>query len=554
MNEHANSAILHGPDLEGTGKYQSVLEVFHSSTERFADKTAFSCMGQSLSYRELDRLSGDFAAWLQHETELQPGDRVAIQLPNTLQFPVAVFGAVRAGMVVVNTNPLYTEREMAHQFKDSGARAILILANMADKLERILDRTDIEHVVVTELGDLHGFPKRHLINAVVKYVKKMVPSFQLPQAVTLRQALKRGSGLSHQDVTPGPEDIAALQYTGGTTGPAKGTMLTHGNLVANMLQARQAIGPGLGEGCEVVVAPLPVYHIYTFTVNCLFMLESGNHSVLITNPRDLDAFVKELKSLDFTGFIGLNTLFNALCNRDDFQALDFSSLRLTISGGMALTRAAAQRWEEVTGCAITEGYGLTETSPIVSFNPVDGIRLGTIGKPVGGTSVKVVDLDGHDLPMGEAGELCVRGPQVMKGYWQCEAETAKVLDAEGWFHTGDIAELQDDGYIRIVDRKKDMILVSGFNVYPNEIEDVVAGHPGVVEVAAVGVPDEESGEAVKLFVVAGDADLDAETLRQWCKKELAAYKVPRQVEFRDELPKTNVGKVLRRELRDQDSA
>ncbi|SHL06823.1 AMP-binding protein [Halomonas caseinilytica] len=553
MNEHANPAILNGPDMEGTGDYASVLDVFHASVERFADNIAFSCMGQTLSYAELDRLSGDFAAWLQHETSLEPGDRIAIQLPNTLQFPVAVFGALRAGMVVVNTNPLYTEREMAHQFKDSGARAIVILANMADKLERVLEQTDIEHLVVTELGDLHGFPKRQLINAVVKYVKKMVPAYGLPQAVPLRRALRLGAGLEHREASRGADDIAALQYTGGTTGLAKGTMLTHGNLVANMLQARQAIGKGLHEGGETIIAPLPVYHIYTFTVNCLFMLETGNHSVLITNPRDLDAFVKELKSLDFSGFIGLNTLFNALCNREDFRALDFSSLRLTISGGMALTKAAAKRWEEVTGCAVAEGYGLTETSPIVSFNPIDAIQLGTIGKPVAGTSVKVVDLEGNDLPWGEAGELCVRGPQVMKGYWNRDDETAKAIDADGWFHTGDIALLQDDGYIRIVDRKKDMILVSGFNVYPNEIEDVVAMHPGVVESAAVGVPDEDSGEAIKLFVVAKDPQLDAETLRRWCKQELAAYKVPRQVVFRDELPKTNVGKVLRRELRDEES-
>ncbi|MFM9269251.1 AMP-binding protein [Halomonas elongata] len=552
MNEHANLAILNGPELEGTGDYTSVLDVFHASVERFADNIAFSCMGQTLSYAELDRLSGDFAAWLQHETSLEPGDRIAIQLPNTLQFPVAVFGALRAGLVVVNTNPLYTEREMAHQFKDSGARGIVILANMADKLERVLERTDIEHLVVTELGDLHGFPKRQLINTVVKYVKKMVPAYGLPQAVPLRRALRLGSGLEHREASRGADDIAALQYTGGTTGLAKGTMLTHGNLVANMLQARQAIGKGLREGGETIIAPLPVYHIYTFTVNCLFMLETGNHSVLITNPRDLDAFVKELKSIDFSGFVGLNTLFNALCNREDFRALDFSSLKLTISGGMALTKAAAQRWEEVTGCAVAEGYGLTETSPIVSFNPIDAIQLGTIGKPVAGTEVKVVDHEGNDLPFGEAGELCVRGPQVMKGYWNRDDETAKAIDADGWFHTGDIAKLQDDGYIRIVDRKKDMILVSGFNVYPNEVEDVVAMHPGVVESAAVGVPDEESGEAIKLFVVAKDPELDAETLRRWCKQELAAYKVPRQVVFRDELPKTNVGKVLRRQLRDED--
>ncbi|HSP58438.1 MAG TPA: AMP-binding protein, partial [Halomonas sp.] len=532
----------------------SVMDVFHASVERFGNKPAFSCMDRTISYAELDRLSANFASWLQHETTLQPGDRIAIQLPNVLQFPVAVFGALRAGLVVVNTNPLYTEREMAHQFKDSGARAIIILANMADKLERIVERTEIDHIVITELGDLHPFVKRHLINAVVKYVKKLVPVYSLPDATPVRATLKRGAASEHREVHWRAEQVAALQYTGGTTGLAKGTMLTHRNLVANMLQARQAIGPALTDGAETIIAPLPVYHIYTFTVNCLFMMETGNHSVLITNPRDLEGFVKQLAKLRFTGFIGLNTLFNALCHREDFRRLDFSSLHLTISGGMALTKAVAQRWEDVTGCAIAEGYGLTETSPIVSFNPVEAIQLGTIGKPVAGTSVKAVDAEGQDVPLGEPGELCVKGPQVMKGYWNRDEDTAQAIDADGWFHTGDIAVLQGDGYIRIVDRKKDMILVSGFNVYPNEIEDVVAAHPGIIESAAVGVPDEINGESIKLFVVARDETLDAEAVRAWCKKELAGYKVPRLIEFRSELPKTNVGKVLRRQLRDESLA
>ena len=553
MSEHASTPILRGPALEGLEQYDSVTDVFHSAVKRFAQKPAFTCMGKTLSFADLDRLSADFAAWLQHETDLEPGDRIAIQLPNVLQFPVAVFGALRAGLVVVNTNPLYTEREMAHQFKDSNAKAILILANMADKLEKVLDKTDIKHVLVTQLGDLHDVPKRWLINAVVKHVKKMVPAYSLPSAVGFRDALKKGASLTHRPVDRTQEDLAALQYTGGTTGMPKGAMLTHRNLVANMLQARSAIGEHLTDGEELVIAPLPVYHIYTFTVNCLFLMETGNHSLLITNPRDLPAFVKELKGLPFTGFIGLNTLFNALCNRDDFRQLDFSKLKLTISGGMALTKAAAQRWEETTGCPIAEGYGLTETSPIVSFNPSDAIQLGTIGKPVAGTAVKVVDSEGNDVPFGEPGELCVQGPQVMKGYWQREDETRNSIDEQGWFHTGDIAILQDDGYIKIVDRKKDMILVSGFNVYPNEVEDVVAAHPDVLEVAAVGVADENAGEAIKLFVVSKNSQLDAETLRAWCKKELTAYKVPKYVEFRDELPKTNVGKVLRRQLRDQEA-
>lgn len=553
MSEYANAPILRGPALEGLDQYDSVTDVFHTAVKRFKDKPAFTCMGKTLTFADLDRLSADFAAWLQHETDLEPGDRIAIQLPNVLQFPVAVFGALRAGLVVVNTNPLYTEREMAHQFKDSNAKAIVILANMADKLEKVLDKTDIKHVLVTQLADLHDVPKRWLINAVVKHVKKMVPAYSLPSAIGFRDALKKGASLSHTDVSRTQGDLAALQYTGGTTGMPKGAMLTHCNLIANMLQARAAIGEHLTDGEELVVAPLPVYHIYTFTVNCLFLMETGNHSLLITNPRDLPSFVKELKGLPFTGFIGLNTLFNALCNRDDFKQLDFSKLKLTISGGMALTKAAAQRWEETTGCPIAEGYGLTETSPIVSFNPTNAIQLGSIGKPVAGTSVKAVDADGNDVALGEPGELCVQGPQVMKGYWQREEETRNSIDEDGWFHTGDIAVLQEDGYIRIVDRKKDMILVSGFNVYPNEIEDVVAAHPDVLETAAVGVPDENAGEAIKLFVVSKNSQLDAETLRSWCKKELTGYKVPKYVEFRDELPKTNVGKVLRRQLRDEDT-
>ncbi len=549
MSQHATVPILSGPALEGLDDYASVMDVFHASVRRFADKPAFSCMGRTLSYAELDRLSSDFAAWLQHETDLEPGDRIAIQLPNLLQFPIAVFGALRAGLVIVNTNPLYTEREMQHQFTDSGAKAIVILANMADKLERVIARTEIRHVLVTQIGDIHGFPKRLLINAAVKYIKKMVPRYSLPEAADFRQALAKGHGLGHREIVRQQDDVAALQYTGGTTGLAKGTMLTHSNLVANMLQSRAVISDVLGEGCETVIAPLPVYHIYTFTVNCLFMMETGNHTILIPNPRDIDAFIKLLKTTKYTGFVGLNTLFNALCNREDFRGLDFSSLKLTISGGMALTKPVAKRWEEVTGCPVAEGYGMTETSPVVSFNPPRAIQLGTIGKPVPGTSVKVVDGDGEALPFGEAGELCVKGPQVMKGYWNRPDDTAVTLDTEGWIRTGDIAVLQDDGYIRIVDRKKDMIIVSGFNVYPNEIEDVVAGHPDVIEACAVGVPDETNGEVIKLFVVSRNEALDAETLRQWCRQQLTGYKVPKLIEFRDELPKTNVGKVLRRELR-----
>lgn len=532
-------------------RYSSVLQVFDESCERFADRPAFTCMGKMITYGELEEKSRYFAAYLQNNTDLKEGDRIAIQLPNTLMFPIAVFGALRAGLIVVNTNPLYSEREMEHQFNDSGARALVVLANMARSVQKVLRLTCLKHVFVTELGDMHPFIQRHTINKVVKYVKKMVPAYHLPHAIPFRKALSEGRKGHWVPTRASLDDIAILQYTGGTTGVAKGAMLTHKNLVANMLQARAVIDKILNEGGETVVAPLPMYHIYTFTVNCMAMMNLGNHSLLITNPRDLPSFVKELKNNHFTGFVGLNTLFVALCNRDDFKALDFSQLKLTISGGMALTNAAAEQWKTVTGCEISEGYGLTETSPIATINPPDAIQIGSIGKPVPSTEVKVIDINGKALAIGQSGELCIRGPQVMKGYWNQPAETEQVLTEDGWFMTGDIAVIQDDGYVRIVDRKKDMINMSGFNVYPNEIEDVIASHPDVLEVAAVGVPDEKSGEAVKVFIVARTSDLTAKAVRDWCKKRLTPYKVPRFVEFRDELPKTNVGKVLRRQLRDE---
>ena len=531
--------------------YDSVLQVFDESCARFADRPAFTCMGKMLTYGELEEKSRYFAAYLQNHTDLKEGDRIAIQLPNTLMFPVAVFGALRAGLIVVNTNPLYSEREMEHQFNDSGARAIVVLANMARSVQKVLRLTCLKHVFITELGDMHPFIKRHAINKVVKYVKKMVPAYNLPHAIAFRKALSMGRKGHWVPTKQTLDDVAILQYTGGTTGVAKGAMLTHRNLVANMLQARAVIDQVLNEGGETIVAPLPMYHIYTFTVNCMVMMEQGNHSLLITNPRDLPAFVKELKNNHFTGFVGLNTLFVALCNRDDFKALDFSSLKLTISGGMALTKTAAEQWKAVTGSDIAEGYGLTETSPVATFNPLRAIQLGSIGKAVPSTEIKVIDENGKTLAIGQSGELCIRGPQVMKGYWQQAAETAKVLTEDGWFMTGDVAIIQGDGYARIFDRKKDMINVSGFNVYPNEIEDVIASHPDVLEVAAVGIPDAKSGEAVKVFIVSRSGDLTVKDVRAWCKKRLTAYKVPRLVEFRDELPKTNVGKVLRRQLRDE---
>ncbi|WFF43262.1 long-chain fatty acid--CoA ligase [Salinicola endophyticus] len=549
MGDSANAYVESGVPLTGLETFHSINDIIADACRRYADKPAFSCMGKTLSYADIDRLADRFAAWLQTHTDLEPGDRIAIQLPNVLQFPVAVFGALRAGLVIVNTNPLYTEREMRHQFRDAGAKAIVVLANMAQKLENVLDQTEIRHVVVTEMGDLHDWPKRALINFVVRRVKKMVPAYSLPQAVDFRRTLA-GGGPAATVASGQDEEIAVLQYTGGTTGVAKGAMLTHRNLIANMLQTQQLLGDTLENGRETIIAPLPCYHIYTFTVNCLYAMTTGQHNVLIPNPRDIAGFVKTLSQTPFSVFVGLNTLFNALCQRDDFKALDFSQLKFTISGGMALTQAAAKRWQEVTGNGIVEGYGLTETSPIALVNPPEAPQIGTIGRPVAGTEVRVVDDEGRALPPGESGELCIKGPQVMKGYWNRPEDTAKTLSDDGWLRTGDMAVVQEDGYVKIVDRKKDMILVSGFNVYPNEIEEVVVGHPDVLEAAAVGVPDEESGEAIKLFVVARHEGLDPQALRQWCKKELTGYKVPKFVELRDELPKSNVGKVLRRELRD----
>ena len=532
--------------------YRNVLSVLREACERFADRPAFSNLGHALSYRDLYRLSGDFGAWLQHHTDLKPGDRIAIQLPNVLQYPVALFGALRAGLVVVNTNPLYTVRELEHQFGDSGVKALLCLANMADRVEQVLPRTSIRYLLITELGDLLPTPKRLLVNAVVRYVKRLVPAYHLPEAVPLREALRRGHRKALREADPEPECTAVLQYTGGTTGVAKGAMLSHRNLVANMLQCRPLMGQRLHEGEEVMVAPLPLYHIYAFTVHCMVMLLIGAHNVLVTNPRDLDAFVRDLRRQPFTGMVGLNTLFVALCNHEGFRALDFSRMKATFSGGMALQRPVAERWKAVTGCEVAEGYGMTETSPVVSVNPFENNRLGTIGLPLPSTHCKVVDEAGLPLPFGEPGELCVKGPQVMKGYWRRPEATAEAFDAEGWLRTGDIAVIEPDGYLRIVDRKKDMILVSGFNVYPNELEDVLAALPGVLQCAAIGVPDPVAGERIRMFVVRRPgATLDEDTVMRHLRENLTGYKRPHEVEFRDSLPTTNVGKILRRALREE---
>ena len=534
-------------------QYPNIQAVLKQSCQRFADKPAFSNLGKTLTYAELYELSGNFAAYLQQHTDLQPGDRIAVQMPNILQYPIVVFGAIRAGLVVVNTNPLYTAREMEHQFNDSGAKALVCLANMAHLAEEVLPKTGVKHVIITEVADLLALPKRLLINAVVKYVKKMVPPYHLPQAVMFNAAMAKGRGKIVREANPAAGDIAVLQYTGGTTGVAKGAMLTHRNLMANMLQCRALMGSSLHEASEIIVAPLPLYHIYAFTFHCMAMMLIGNHNLLITNPRDLPGMIKDLAKYKFTGFVGLNTLFVALCNNEEFRKLDFSGLKLTLSGGMALQMATAERWKDVTGCSICEGFGMTETSPVATVNPVDNIQLGTIGIPVPSTLCKVIDDNGVEQPLGERGELCVKGPQVMKGYWQRQDATDEILDADGWLKTGDIAVIQPDGYLRIVDRKKDMILVSGFNVYPNELEDVLATLSGVLQCAAIGVPDERSGEAIKLFVVAKPGvTLSKEQVMEHMRANVTGYKMPKAIEFRDSLPTTNVGKILRRELRDEE--
>ena len=534
-------------------QYPNIQAVLKESCQRFADKPAFTNLGKTLTYGDLYRMSGDFAAWLQNYTDLQPGDRIAVQLPNVLQYPVVVFGAIRAGLVVVNTNPLYTTREMEHQFNDSGAKALICLANMGHLAEIVVPNTDVKTVIITEVADFLPPLKRLIVNSVVKYVKKMVPAFHIPNSLKLNDVLALGSKKAARNVNPDSNELAVLQYTGGTTGVAKGAMLTHRNLIANMLQAQAMMASNLGHGTETIVAPLPLYHIYAFTFHCMAMMMTGNNNLLITNPRDLPSMIKDMKNNKFSGFVGLNTLFVALCNNEDFRKLDFSRLKMTISGGMALQVSAAKRWTEVTGAQICEGFGMTETSPIATVNPIQNIQLGSIGIPVASTLCKVIDDDGNELPLGEKGELCVKGPQVMKGYWLRDDATKEVMDEEGWLRTGDIAIIQEDGYIRIVDRKKDMILVSGFNVYPNEIEDVLASLPGVLQSAAIGIPSEKSGEAIKVFIALRPGQsLTKDEVVAHMRSNLTGYKVGHLVEFRNELPTTNVGKILRRALRDEE--
>ena len=539
------------PNVDTT-RFPNIIALVEDALARHAERKACSSLGHDLTYRELDQLSRDFGAWLQCESGLVAGDRVAVQMPNLIQYLVVVLGALRAGMVVVNTNPLYTEREVEHQFNDAGVKLLVVQANVAQTTASVLPRTGVEKVVVTELADLHPQPKRFLINFVAKYVKKMVPPFSIPGALGLVDVLKRGRALTLKPTTAMLDDLAMLQYTGGTTGVAKGAMLSHGNLVANVLQCDALFASHRLQGAgDIFMQPLPVYHIYAFTAS-MYGLFVGAQTVFLPNPRDLSSVVKAFEQYKPKLFCGLNTLFVALSNDEAFKALDFSELKVTLSGGMALTEAAAAEWARITGCTVSEGYGLTETSPVATSNPGYAQQIGTIGLPVPMTEVRVVDDAGQVLGFDEPGELCIRGPQVMQGYWQRPEATAESISADGWFATGDVAVIQPDGYLRIVDRKKDMIVVSGFNVYPNELEDVLSKHPAVLECAAVGVADASSGEAVKMFVVRKDASLTEADVKAFCREHLTAYKVPKQVVFREELPKTNVGKILRRELRDVD--
>jgi long-chain acyl-CoA synthetase len=537
------------------GSYNSILDLYEESLENFRDRAAYMNFGRELSFADWDRTSRDFAAYLQ-SLGLEKGDRIALMLPNVLQYPIAIMGALRAGLVVVNTNPMYTARELKHQLNDSGARAIVVIENFANVLEQVRDEVPVEHVITTRVGDQIGFPKGALINFVLKHVKKAIPPFNLPGAVSFNDALREGSRHELRRPDGSLDDIAFLQYTGGTTGVAKGAMLTHRNIVANTLQAKAWIGSAdLGRDVEYVVSALPLYHIFALTANCFAFMSMGGVNVLITNPRDADAFVKELSKIPFSFFPGVNTLFNMLLHTPGFAELDFSHLKAALGGGMAVQRAVAEHWQEVTGSRLIEAYGLTETSPAACINPMDIEDFnGCIGLPIPSTEGGIMNDDGNLLPQGEVGELVIRGPQVMKGYWQRPEETAKVITEDGWLRTGDVAMMTPDGFFKIVDRKKDMILVSGFNVFPNEIEDVVAHHPKVLEVAVIGVPDEKSTEAVKMFVVKRDDSLTEQELRAYCKEELTGYKRPRHIEFREELPKSNVGKILRRELRDEELA
>ena len=530
--------------------YSSVTELFEESVKKFGTAVAYECMGKTLTFQELDRLSAQFANYLIFELKLSKGSRVAIQMPNVLQYPVAMFGALRAGMVVVNTNPLYTPSEMKHQFNDSGADVVVIVANFASNLEKIRSDIQAKHVILTELGDLLGGLKGSIVNLVVKHVKKMVPAYHLPGAVSFKKALSLGANHNFKKVASTLDEPAFLQYTGGTTGVSKGAELTHGNIVANMQQISAWMKPKLVESQEIVITALPLYHIFALTVNCLAMLKIGAHNVLITNPRDMKAFIGDLAKKRFTVITGVNTLFNGLLNQEAFGKLDFSGLKIAVGGGMAVQKATAEKWKAVTGVPLAEGYGLTETAPVATCNPIDGTeRIGTIGMPLPNTEVMIADDAGNPVALGERGEIFIKGPQVMKGYWNRPEETALVMQGD-WFKSGDIGVMDADGFTKIVDRKKEMILVSGFNVYPNEVEDAIASCLGVLEVGVIGMPDPKSTEKVVAYVVKKDQSLTQEKVIAHCKEFLTNYKVPKEVYFTDELPKTNVGKILRRKIKE----
>ncbi|MGL0947943.1 long-chain-fatty-acid--CoA ligase FadD [Vibrio vulnificus] len=543
------------PETINPDQYESLVEMFEQSVQKYADQPAFMNMGSVMTFRKLEERSRAFAAYLQNDLKLKKGDRVALMMPNLLQYPVALFGVLRAGCIAVNVNPLYTPRELEHQLNDSGAAAIVIVSNFANTLEQIVENTPVKHVVLTSLGQMLPRAKGTIVDFVVKYVKGMVPKYDLPGAISMRKALHKGRRLQYVKPFMTGDDIAFLQYTGGTTGVAKGAILTHRNMIANVMQAKGMYGPVLQPGRELVVTALPLYHVFALTVNCLLFIEMGGRNLLITNPRDIPGFVKELQKYPFTAITGVNTLFNALVNNEDFHELNFSHLKLAVGGGMAVQRAVADKWKKTTGCYLLEGYGLTECSPLVAAYPHDLVDYnGSIGLPVPSTEVRIVNDEGEALANSETGELQVRGPQVMQGYWQRPEATKEVINNDGWLSTGDIVKFDEDGFLHIVDRKKDMILVSGFNVYPNEIEDVVALHGKVLEVAAIGQPHEVSGEVVKIYVVKRDPSLTKEEIINHCRQHLTGYKVPKLIEFREDLPKTNVGKILRRVLRDENDA
>lgn len=530
--------------------YSSVVALFEESVKKYGDAVAYECMGKTLSFNDIDQYSKTFASYLQNTLKMKKGDRVAIQLPNCLQYPVAMFGVLRAGMIVVNTNPLYTSSEMKHQFTDAGAEAIVILANFAFNLEKIQRDIPAKHIIITELGDMLGGLKGGIVNMVVKHIKKMVPVYNLSRAIKWKQVMSGANAIRFEREEMVLDDAAFLQYTGGTTGVSKGAELSHGNIVANMQQISAWMKPKLSEKKEIVITALPLYHIFALTVNCLAMMKIGAHNVLITNPRDMPGFIKELSKHKFTVFTGVNTLFNGLLNQESFLKLDFSSLKISVGGGMAVQKVTAENWQKVTGTPLVEGYGLTETSPVATCNPIDGTeRIGTIGVPLPHTDIKVIDDDGKTLEIGEKGELCIKGPQVMKRYWNRPDETENVMIGE-WFKTGDIAVIDENGFAKIVDRKKEMILVSGFNVYPNEVENVIASHPKVLEVGVIGMPDDKSTEKVVAYVVAKDKSVNAEEIIAYTKENLTNYKVPREIYFTEELPKSNVGKILRRIIKE----